>query len=149
MANIRISQLDTILELKDDDLFVVSSPDTSEPPVYSSIKAPMSQVAAQVVEGTTFSTSMPTNKKTVAGAIQEMYGEIFTGTLTAGSTSITFQDTHAGTTADPHTISSSATFDFYTDAFGVNPISVTITPGQIVLTFEARQTNLGVKVRVT
>lgn len=149
MANIRISQLDTILALKDSDLFVVSSPDTSEPPVYSSIKAPMSQVASRVVEGTTFSTSMPTTKKTVAGAIQEIYGEIFTGTLTAGSTSITFQDTHAGTTADPHTITSSATFDFYTDTFGVNPTSVIVTDGQIVLTFAARSADLGVKVRVT
>lgn len=149
MSNIRFSQLPTVVSLKDSDLFAISSPDTSTPPVYTSAQSPISQVAAKIVEGTTFATSLPTTNKTVAGAIQEIYGEIFTGTLTAGSTSITFQDTHAGTTADPHTISNSATFDIYTDTFGVNPTNVTVSAGEIVLTFSVQANDLGVKVRVT
>lgn len=149
MSNIRFSQLPTTVALKDNDILAVSSPDTSTPPVYTSVQSPISQVAAKIVEDTTFTTSMPTTKKTVVGAIQEIYGEVFIGTLTTGSTSITFQDTHAGTTADPHTITSDATFDFYTDTFGVNPTNVTVSTGQIVLTFEEQESDLGVKVRVT
>lgn len=62
-----------------------------------------------------------------------------TGTLTAGSTSITLSSNH---------INTSSTVDFYTDTFGVNPTNVTISNGSITLTFEAQQSNLGVKVRV-
>lgn len=62
-----------------------------------------------------------------------------TGTLTAGSTSITLSSNY---------ITTSSTVDFYTDKFGVNPINVTLSNGSITLTFEAQQSNLGVKVRV-
>lgn len=149
MSNIRFSQLPTTVALKDTDIVAVSSPNTATPPVYTSVQSPLSQVAAKIVEDTTFTTSLPTPNKTVAGAIQNLYGEVFIGTLTAGSTTITFQDSHAGTSADPHTISSTATFDFYTDEFGVNPTGVTISDGEITLTFDVQASNLGVKVRVT
>ena len=63
-----------------------------------------------------------------------------TGVLTAGSTSITLSDV---------SITTASTFDFYTDTFGVNPTAITVTNGNITLTFEAQQSNVGVKVRVT
>lgn len=71
MSNIRFSQLPTVQLLKDSDILAISSPDTSTPPVYTSVKAPVSQVAAKIVEETTFTTSLNTTNKTVAGSINE------------------------------------------------------------------------------
>lgn len=140
MSNIRFSQLPTVVSLKDSDLFAISSPDTSTPPVYTSAQSPISQVAAKIVEGTTFTTSLPTNNKTVAGAIQEIYGKVFIDTLDAGETTLTFTD---------NAITTNSTIDIYTDTFGVNPTNVTVSTEEIVLTFDARSTDLGVKVRIT
>ena len=63
-----------------------------------------------------------------------------TGTLTAGNTSVTLSDA---------SISSSSTIDIYTDTFGVNPTNVVVSAGSVVLTFEAQQSNVGVKVRIS
>ena len=63
-----------------------------------------------------------------------------TGTLTAGNTSVTLSDA---------SISSSSTIDIYTDVFGVNPTNVVVSAGSVVLTFEAQQSNVGVKVRIS
>lgn len=63
-----------------------------------------------------------------------------TGTLTAGNTSITLSDA---------SITSSSTIDYYTDYFGVNPVSVSVSTGSVTLTFEAQDIDLGVKVRVS
>ena len=63
-----------------------------------------------------------------------------TGTLTAGSTSITLSD---------NAITTTSTLDFYTDTFGVNPTAVSVSTGSVTLTFEAQSSNLGVKVRVS
>lgn len=63
-----------------------------------------------------------------------------TGTLLAGSTTITLSDA---------SITTSSTIDYYTDTFGVNPTSIVVTTGQVVLTFDAQASDLGVKVRVS
>lgn len=62
-----------------------------------------------------------------------------TGTLIAGNTSLTIQDA---------AITSSSKLDFYTDVFGVDPTDAVASNGQVVLTFEARSSDLGVCVRV-
>ena len=62
-----------------------------------------------------------------------------TGTLTAGSTSLTLSDA---------SITSSSTLDFYTSVYGVNPTAVSISTGSVTLTFEAQLSNINVKVRV-
>lgn len=67
------------------------------------------------------------------------YTEI-TGTLVAGATTLTLQNA---------AITSSATYDYYTSVFGVNPVAVVVTTGSMTLTFEAQQTNIDVKVRVS
>lgn len=73
-----------------------------------------------------------------------------TGTLTAGSTSITLTDT-----GDLCREPSLANLDFYTNIYGVNPTSVTVTdavdenPSTITLTFEAQSSNMNVKVRIS
>ena len=63
-----------------------------------------------------------------------------TGTLTAGNTSLTIQDS---------SITTDSTIEPFTNVYGVNPTNIVVTTGQVVLTFEARQANLGVKVRVS
>ena len=63
-----------------------------------------------------------------------------TGTLTAGSTSITLSDA---------SISSSSTVDVYTDTFGVNPTNVVVSTGSVTLTFAAQQSDVEVKVRIS
>ena len=63
-----------------------------------------------------------------------------TGTLTAGSTSVTLSNA---------AITTSSTLDFYTDTYGVNPTAVTVSTGSVVLTFEEQASDVGVKVRVS
>ena len=63
-----------------------------------------------------------------------------TGTLTAGQTTLTIQNA---------VITTDSTFDFYTSVFGVCPIDVAVTTGQIVLTFNTQSVDINVKVRVT
>lgn len=64
----------------------------------------------------------------------------FTGTLTAGQTSITFSDA---------SIRETSTIDYYTDYFSINPVGVVATNGSVELTFEPQEIDLGVKVRVS
>ena len=69
----------------------------------------------------------------------QSYKEV-TGTLTAGSTSLTLSDA---------SITSNSTYDIYTNVYGVNPTDVTLENGSITMTFEAQQSDIGVKVRVS
>lgn len=64
----------------------------------------------------------------------------FTGTLTAGQTSITFSDA---------SIRETSTIDYYTYYFSINPVGVVATNGSVTLTFETQDIDLGVKVRVS
>ena len=64
-----------------------------------------------------------------------------TGTLIAGQTHLTLTDAAITTTA---------TYDFFTDTFGVSPTSaVVVGSGQLALEFEAQQSDVSVKVRVS
>lgn len=62
-----------------------------------------------------------------------------TGTLTAGTTTITLKD---------GTITTDSKFDFYTSIYGVSPTNVAVAAGSITLTFDAQKTNMNVEVRV-
>lgn len=61
------------------------------------------------------------------------------GTLTAGSTSLTLSDA---------SITTSSTLDFFTEKYGLSPETVAVASGSVTLTFEAQDSNIGVKVRV-
>lgn len=67
------------------------------------------------------------------------YTEII-DTLDAGDTELILQDAAITTTA---------TYDFFTDVFGVSPTDVEVTAGQIVLTFEEQESDMSVKVRIS
>lgn len=141
MSNIRFSQLPTVVSLKDSDLFAISSPDTSTPPVYTSAQSPISQVAAKIVEGTTFTTSMPTTNKTVAGAIQEIYGIVLIDTLEAGETTLTFTN---------QAITTNSTLDnIWASVFGIFPTDAVFATGSLTLTFSAQANDIEIKVRIT
>lgn len=74
-------------------------------------------------------------------AVEGDYGWTdLTGTLTAGSTSLTIQH---------EIITTTTTIEIYTDTFGVNPTNAVVTTGQIVLTFNAQASDVGVMVRVS
>lgn len=61
------------------------------------------------------------------------------GTLLAGSTTLTLSDA---------SILATSTIDVFVDVWGVSPESVVVSAGSVVLTFEAQDSDLGVKVRV-
>ena len=71
--------------------------------------------------------------------VSDCLGLQLTGTLAVGSTTLTFSDSR---------ITTNSMIDYYTDVYGVNPTSVAVTTGQIVLTFAAQATALNVKVVV-
>ncbi len=85
-----------------------------------------------------------TTAKTPAGAINEVAGKVYkveiNGTLFAGSTTIGFLDEE---------ITTSSVIDIYTDTYGINPVSVVVVAGRITLTFEAQDSDIGVKVRIS
>lgn len=66
------------------------------------------------------------------------YTEV-TGTLTAGQMSITLSDA---------SITGSSTIDVYTDS-DIDYNSISVTTGSVTITFDAQETNMGVKVRVS
>ena len=67
------------------------------------------------------------------------YTEII-GTLDAGDTELILQDAAITTTA---------TYDFFTDTFGVSPTEVEVETGQLTLTFDEQEADVSVKVRVS
>lgn len=67
-------------------------------------------------------------------------GVDISGTLAAGSTSLTLQN---------GLITTSSTIDVYTDKFGVSPTDIDVFDKQMVLTFDAQSTDLQVKVRIS
>lgn len=133
--DIKISALTNVPTLDDSAVFPMVQEING---VMTTLKSSMSQMAGKVAEGTTF-VNLKTTDKTPVGAINEVNGTWLTGTLTAGQTSLTLSDA---------SITTSSTIDYYTDAFGVSPTNVVVTTGQIVLTFPAQASDLGVKVRV-
>lgn len=74
----------------------------------------------------------------LAGAGGASYVELG-GKLLAGNNTLTFND---------ECITVGSIFEFYTDAYGVNPTDVSVSDGTLVLTFDIQQNDLKVKVRV-
>ena len=66
-------------------------------------------------------------------------GVILSGTLTAGSTSVTITD---------DVITSGSMIDIYSDVYGLQPTNVQVTTGQIVLTYVAQGVDISIKVKV-
>lgn len=86
-------------------------------------------VNMKIGDGVTAWTSLP----------YAMVNKVFTATLTAGSSSVTITDDRIG---------SESMIDIYTDVYGVSPTEVTVNNGNIIMTFDAQETDVNVKVRV-
>lgn len=131
-----ISQLDAAQTLPVGSLFLTSIEDLQAASGYESYKVASNVVASQFMTAYNF-TGLNTTSKNVVGAVNEVKGKEVTGTLLAGSTSITLQDAAITTTS---------TIDIYTDVFGISPESVSVATGEITITFEEQASDLGVKV---
>lgn len=88
--------------------------------------------------------SLNTASKKIIGAINEVNTKAskveVSGTLTAGSTSLTLSDASITTTS---------TIDIYTSVFGIQPTNAVVATGSITLTFLAQASDITVKVRVS
>lgn len=76
------------------------------------------------------------------GTVWQEFGAastIFTETLTAGDTTITITNSQ---------IAIGSVIDIYTDVYGLKPTNVSVTAGQIVLTFDTQGVDIHVKVKV-
>lgn len=61
------------------------------------------------------------------------------GVLSTGQTEVTLVGN----------VNTDSTIDIYTDVYGVNPTEVTVNNGYVVLTFDAQESDVNVKVRVS
>ena len=85
-----------------------------------------------------------TSTKQVTAQLVSQYVEdslvlTFTDTLVAGETSLSFSN---------EKINSNSIIEDYYDQYGVRAKNIVVTTGNVTLTFDARSTDLGVKVRV-
>ena len=132
-----------VTNLQNTDLFALAREDNTSETGYRSKVARIDAMAKKVVNETDYSQLQTTDKK-VLGAINEVNAKAskvdITGSLTAGQTSITLSDA---------SITTSSTFDIYTDTFGIQPVSAVVATGSITLTFLAQASNISVKVRVS
>ena len=130
----KISEMTTASTLNESDLFETAQVSPGSPGGYASFKVTLNTIALKILTGITFNVL---GNKTLANAVT---GVVLTDTLEAGETSLTLTDA---------SITTSSTFDFYTDVYGVNPTAVSVSTGSIILTFEEQSADIGVKVRVS
>ena len=136
---VKFSDLTAVGSLTENDIFAVAAVDNDSPTGYTSYYATVQNISAKTVLSTTFS-NLKTTSKFVEGAINELYGLVLTTTLTAGTTTVTFSDV---------SITTNSTLDnIWTSVFGVNPTNAVFATGTLTLTFEARSSDLSVKVRI-
>lgn len=139
----KISQLDLAVSFPVGALIVASLEDEHSASGYASFKVPSELLASEILSSYSWPLLLNTTSKSVTGAINELNGKVYqvelSATLSAGSTTIGFLDA---------AITTSSVIDIYTDKWGVNPESVTVSTGSVTLTFEAQASDLGVKVRV-
>lgn len=95
-----------------------------------------SEIAGKLFNSFAYTQALDTTDKKPVGAINEIsdrLGVMLNGTLTAGQTALTLQNDH---------IAASSMVDIYAV---INPVAITISAGQIVLTFETQEEDIDVK----
>ena len=137
MADVKISNLPSIISFNLTDLLAIVSKDNNN--VDTTMKTSISELAAELLKNISY-TELTTTNDSIIGAINELAGTWVSGTLTAGSTSITLSDA---------SITSNSTFDIYTSTFGIQPTNAIVATGSITLTFLAQASDITVKVRVS
>lgn len=132
-----LSQLDATTTIPTGTLFFVSIEDLQAASGYSSRKIASENVVSQILTAYSLN-ALNTTSKNIVGAVNELNGTKLTGTLTAGSTSITFSDA---------SITSTSLIEVYNDA-GIGWESITATTGSVTITFEEQAADLAVEVIV-
>ena len=132
-----LSQLDATTTIPTGTLFFVSIEDLQAASGYSSRKIASENVVSQILTAYSLN-ALNTTAKNIVGAVNELNGTKLTGTLTAGSTSITFSDA---------SITSTSLIEVYNDA-GIGWESITATTGSVTITFEEQASDLAVEVIV-
>lgn len=132
-----LSQLDATTTIPTGTLFFVSIEDLQAASGYSSRKIASENVVSQILTAYSLN-ALNTTSKNIVGAVNELNGTKLTGTLTAGSTSITFSDA---------SITSTSLIEVYNDA-GIGWESITATTGSVTITFEEQASDLAVEVIV-
>lgn len=134
-GKMKISELSQALSLSDDAAFPYTQEQGGE---MTTFKAFITQIGAKIAEGLTFS-NLRTSNKQIVNAINEVKGTELSGTLLAGSTSLTLND---------NSILTTSTVDIYADVYGVSPTAVTVAAGSITMTFSVQAQDVGIKVVV-
>ena len=122
------------------DVFAIAQEDAGSGTGYTSKATKLLAIANKILKGIDYSSDLKTTANNPIGAINELAGDWVSGTLTAGSTSLTLSDA---------SITTSSTIDIYTDVFGIQPVNAVVTTGSITLSFLAQASNISVKVRVS
>ena len=134
---IKISEL-TSASFNPNSLMPLAVPDPNAITGYTNGQESLNAVGEGIVSSIAYTASaLRTTAKTIIGAINETHGIEVTGTLAAGTTSVTLSDA---------SIDSDSSFDIYTSVYMVNPTAVSVSTGSITLTFEAQASDVGVKV---
>ena len=133
----KISNLPSIISTDLNDLLAIVSKDNQN--VVQTMKIKIAELATKLNNNIEYGLLNTTDKK-IIGAINEVRGTFVTGTLTAGSTSLTLSDA---------SITTSSTIDIYVDTFGIQPTNAVVTTGSITLSFLAQSADVSVKVRVS
>ena len=131
-----LSQMDATTTIPIGSLFFVSVEDQQSTSGYASKKITSENVGNQLLTAYNFN-SLNTTSKNVIGAVNELKGTELTAVLSAGSTTVTISNAAILTTS---------TIDIYVDKYGISPEDVTVTTGQIVLTFAEQASDLNIKV---
>ncbi len=137
MADLKVSNMTAASTLSLNDLLMIVQLISGE---NNSMKVTLAQLASEIVNGIEYTSDLDTTSKKIIGAINEVRGTFVTGTLTAGSTSLTLSDA---------SITTSSTIDIYVSTFGIQPVNAVVTTGSITLSFLAQASDLSVKVRVS
>lgn len=143
-GEIKISAF-TTQQFDDSDIVPVIYPDENADSGYSNGKMALSEIADGIVNEIDYTQDLTTTSKKISGAINELKGKSFTGTLLAGSTYLSIDCGEWYPTGD---------MDIYVDqnSYGVAPKTVQITisypdPGYgIYMTFDAQNHDVDVKV---
>lgn len=137
---IKISEL-TSASFNPNSLMPLAVPDPNAITGYTNGQESLNAVGEGIVSSIAYTASaLRTTAKTIIGAINEAYGIRLSGTLTAGSTTLTLSD--AGILGDGQT------YIWCTSVLGVNPTNVVPAVGSVTFTFEAQASDLGVEVIV-
>lgn len=138
---VKLSDMTEALSLTPTDLFYLGLADAQSDTGYYSRKLAASNLAASLLG----SFSLPllftkTTAKTVAGAVNEIAPVKVTGTLAAGTTSITLSDA---------SITSGSLLKYYSDKWGMYPnAEPVVTSGSVTLSFDAQESAVNIIVEV-